>query len=1276
MSKVLLLAALPVEVEALTELLEDPVERAIAQSFCRQGFMTLPGGRIDLTVAEVGVGSIDSALNTLSVTESVMPDLALFVGIGGGVKDVSIGDVVISTKIHFYESGRDEEQSFRPRPASPWASQSVRTAGKRIQYRVGGDFKVLCGAVAAGDKLVGSSKSQTAGLIRKYYSDALVAEMEGAGFVAAMQRFPKCEYGVIRGVSDLLDDKERTDLEGRQAEAAVNAVYVARDLLTELAESGHLVLDELPAEDSIDLSRYIPNVDPTQSYALVTAPGSQISLAILDSGLPVGLILDLDRRTDSDGVYASCAPQISRRALIRLETPADRPSLSRFSVTWLAVNGLVGRGEGSDLAHWKRVHRRDVRRILELFAKENGGRHLTVLVALDGRAEQGWLAAITDDVIAEFGEACSVLGLGPPSAEQRALQVDGEIRLDAADLAAALRQHVGPISSDVDGLLVPSSAGQDVSLRDEVASWCREELEFVPAGGWSAQASEEAELSFLRGGEIEWSALHSGADILRDGYSELRKTVLGALRNRRTLRLNLFHEPGAGGTTVARRLAFDTSKDYPTVLVRAISPQDTARRIEALSRETGLTPLCVVDSAFLNEGAVSGLVNDLHASHTTAVVVQVGRRFSPPSVASSSIYLKATLTEREAQELFDRYVVQAPESRSELAEARFSNDERRSAFYFGLAAFESDFRGLRGFVASRLKDLSDSQERVVLFAAIAHYYGQVGLPEHSLAGLLGLPAKKAAAIGSVLSPEVRSLLWRSPQGEWRTLHQLVAREILITLGGDFWRGRLADWGRAFAEFSRGSGPVPEQMRRVVQAVFFDRGSQELLGTESGSRNTFARLVEDIPSDSGAAEVLALVASLFPDDAHFAGHVARFFAFRVGNYKRAAVHALRAVDLEPHDSQIHHMLGMVYRAEAFHAIGMRADLDFVEEWGQKASFEFGKARELDPYDEHGYISDIQLSLKVVSYAISSSRSIDAYLRSNPSGYVISCLESAEDLLARVKTLGDPSKPSAYASRSSAELASFYGDYSTALQMLDGLLSQRRLDPLPIRRQLVWTYLERGGQDWQSLDDRARGRIFSLLEENLREGGYSAKDVRQWWRAIRYAPNPPSQDRVFEVLSYWREGGGGVEAAYCSYVAHLTDVLDGIVTAVPDVDRFLKECVLLARNRQDRNQTLDWVGRGQGVQRLVHTSELGGWNRETRFWRDTSALVRMQGRVAEIRAPQAGYIDIQGIRAFFVPTKADLEKGRDDNRLVSGFLGFSHDGPRLWEVRLSDPSDRAI
>jgi hypothetical protein len=114
------------------------------------------------------------------------------------------------------------------------------------------------------------------------------------------------------------------------------------------------------------------------------------------------------------------------------------------------------------------------------------------------------------------------------------------------------------------------------------------------------------------------------------------------------------------------------------------------------------------------------------------------------------------------------------------------------------------------------------------------------------------------------------------------------------------------------------------------------------------------------------------------------------------------------------------------------------------------------------------------------------------------------------------------------------------------------------------------------------------------------------------------------------------------------------------------RFLEECKTLARFRRNRTKSLEWLGPGTGVNRLVHQSRLGEWEKDKEFWENPSLLERVTGRISKIGEPQSGQIEIHGLSAFFVPAKGNYFRSHDENKAVSFFLGFSYDGLRAWEV----------
>jgi nucleoside phosphorylase/tetratricopeptide (TPR) repeat protein len=1054
-------------------------------------FLCDDGRELSCALVEVGAGEVTAGLGAAAAVARFNPQHVLFVGVAGGRKDVTLGDVVMASKVHYYESGKAEDSEFLARPDSPSTPHPILSIARNLQRQFSPlDFGVHVGAIASGEKVVAGTGSHEAAVMRQHYGDSLAVEMEGAAFYKTMGRTGISSYALVRGISDLLDGKANADADGWQRVAAAHAATVAAQLVQRMTlpdphETGERSLPTpLDIKPVIDL--HIPGPSPNEVYALVAEPQSRLSLAIASSRLPLSLVMDLDSETDRRGLLETVRTAHASPMLVHFGSPASPPEISRAATSWISVRGIDSEVT-AELSVWKRKHRRNLREFLAEFGARLGGRRINVLIGADSAEWSDWTNALLDDLCAEFGDQVNSVAYGSGGSQA---EVDIAIPCTPDEISIALSKFADSMPQQ-GRPTVPGEHGPMTLDADDYA-WIQEDLDVVTLGTSDGLYSEAETLDFLRGGEISWSALSGNADVLRTEYPAWKRVLEGVLKNRRTLRMNLFHAPGAGGSTMGRRTLFDLHENYPCVVLRRYRFAETSRRIEMLSRKSGMAVFCLIDNVRLSESQVNDLMAELHASSTSAVVVHVARRYSIPSALSTSTYLAGRLDDFEADHFLNSFADMVPEKATVLRTVHGYPDDRRNPFFFGLAAFDEEFRGLDSYVADRLVDVPTTELKLLSYCAIAHYYGQSGIPEYALGRLLGLPISKVGALARALRPEVRGLLWRSADGDWRTTHQLVARQILTHLGGGeaIWRRNLTEWGKDFAEFCLRRVPLDTDLVRLAEGVFIERGSQELLGNESGGQKMFSRLIEDVPSLEGAVNLLAFVADLEPEEAHFAAHVARFYAFKLRKYTSAREYAMRATDLDPNDHVLHHVLGMVHRSRVYDAIGRRESLDILEPWVKDAADEFAKARQLAPSgEEYAFISEIQLRVCIIDYAVRGSGTIATYLASSPHPIVVESIALAEDLLGRVRYLGDSRNPSGYERTNRAQLTALYGDYSRALQLFNALLDKPRYDHVAVRRQLVWTYLARAERDWRKLDQKSVDRIIDLLDDNLHQDDYS-------------------------------------------------------------------------------------------------------------------------------------------------------------------------------------------
>lgn len=251
MPKVVILTALPVEYKAARKHLSNLKEVKYLDLFYETGAFEVGAGKEnwDVLLVRTGMGNVSSALETKRALDYYKPDVAFLVGVAGGLKDVELGDVVAGEKVYYYESGRGET-GFKSRPEIGNAARAlvgcadalaIHSDQKWLQRIKGMSTlslrhpQVFVGAIAAGEQVVVRRRSTVGQILSRSYSDTLAVEMEGYGVHKAAHDYAGIQIMVIRGISDLLEDKTVRDQQSYQEIAANHASAFAFEMLAKMA---------------------------------------------------------------------------------------------------------------------------------------------------------------------------------------------------------------------------------------------------------------------------------------------------------------------------------------------------------------------------------------------------------------------------------------------------------------------------------------------------------------------------------------------------------------------------------------------------------------------------------------------------------------------------------------------------------------------------------------------------------------------------------------------------------------------------------------------------------------------------------------------------------------------------------------------------------------------------------------------------------------------------------------------------------------------------------
>jgi len=984
-------------------------------------------------------------------------------------------------------------------------------------------------------------------------------------------------------------------------------------------------------------------------------------------------VIDLDPDSDDNGLSSVVVPDLAERRHVSVFGGNRRSVSSDNATNWLMANGWTSHDEPSAESddQWRR--RGYLQRVRQLVDETHDGTpHQTaaVLIMRSGQRDHE-IDRVIDYIDERYDGIAERLDLAQAPA------------VNGVDIDAFLSVIAESLPPDAN-VSAPSLPGLDE--RRWVLKWSdlhrlSVDLEVlhseILSGSESAQQLTD---EFWRGRPPTWHELEIPIDVQRDAYSALLKDITQRLSDHQLATVHLDHSPGAGGTTLARRVAWNLHRTYPTVLLRNYS-ETTADRIDEIYQETGYPALVIAESAILPDYDRDELVHSLAQSNTRAVLLWVNRT----NVAHSGTRRHNLLDPLEGPER-ERFLEKFRE-RAETDRARRLLDgltegasdvvaeQKLSPFFFGLCVYEEQFEGIASYVRNHLAGLTREQRELARHLALLTRYGQEhGLPIVMVASWMGYERPiysplNEAELSQLLGPDLRHLVV-AERGSLRLLHPLIAEHVLK---GEV-DGEQYSLGKISVDFIRKTtsllGPDNRTTAHLLNELFIRRTNS----SADRKPDHFSELIENMSVEAGA-EVFEVLTTQCPNNAHFWNHRGRYDIYKVkADFGRAESFVLKAVEKSHGRDATHlHTLGMVRRfwiedkltqmirdGQRHTPEDLLAAVEPLFDRAMEAFTDAGKYTNTD----YTWSTPIQLIATVVERLrqASGEESLAEFMEGNaPSAvWVTEQIGRAEELLDNLRNINSEGK---YYRKLDQRLTALYGDVERLVQQWQEL--RRRGGNSEMDMAIARTLYAKAGRDWSMLTEEHTRSIAEMAEGPVNSGRATDADLRLWFQSYRRLPEY-SETHALERLAWFATERNSLDANYYLYILnfliwHRHDVQDE-----ERVRYYLEECKRLSRQHR-RQWSFEWLGGNTRPHPLVHFSEMGRQRYGTTgFWSHPQELVRVSGIIEEIKSPQSGRLRITGGRlpAFFTPRNR-FRQTRDVNESVEFYLGFSYEGLRAWE-----------
>ncbi|WP_367914783.1 hypothetical protein [Leadbetterella sp. DM7] len=1035
-------------------------------------------------------------------------------------------------------------------------------------------------------------------------------------------------------------------------------------------------------------------------------------------------VFDFDTASDVKGLYHTLSslnkfPQVINQIV---HTSDDRGKITAIfpdnTTFWFYAQGIQTRQKSlvatNRFADWRGMYGRYVQDLMrEYYAKKYSFNLKTIkIVVLSKNVEK----------VRELLYAIKDMDTNLPPVEiifanddnSKFLDLISEIpdgkncSLSLSNLVEGLREMEDVMHSvrSSDSILLPchSSKGKNIKLPIETVNSVKQYFHIIHLNILSEQEDVNSDKTFYQGRVINWKELDNHQDVDRAITKDIIKKIRTSFENREEATLiYLTHYAGSGGSTIAKRLAYEIYQDFPVLFlnetISSYNETQLSEKLLQIYKHTEIPSLVIIDNSNVTRQQIEILEKVAANKLAKTIFLLTESTFVTPLSNTNRFYVPAALDNNEANRFVEKFSREYSGKAADFQNILKEDSNLWNPFYFGLIANEEEYVTIDQYVAKRLEGLKENEKDLLKLLAFCQFYANGKLrevPHFVISNFLDINEDYIRLKKHTQNQKIYDLIVETDDLSWRTSHHLIANSILRQLLGTNDSGKvldpfsLKDFAiKLIGSLRNISENRNEQVLELLHNIFILRDIESInndseeaeidFSNKLYDKKLFSKFINDLDNNN-RLEVFEVLTIEFPDEnPHFWGHFSRLHSINL-DLPKALETIEKAVEIDEEEYIFYHIKGMCYRMELYRLLdrcknnkGEYSTYSLqIASYFENASEAFQTTRELAPKKEHGYISFIQMAIQMIEceYSISNLKTPEKdytkFITANNKCRNI--LTQANEVISDYRDYNQEFENPKIKEKEN-QLLRFFGSQDDIINAWKSLLDKQGSDKNLARRQIAYAYMAKNEFDWEKAKGKDLKKILELYEENLRNK-VETRDLRLWFEAARRLGVNTTE--LIPKAQEWEFKKESLETSYILMCLFGVEATNDIKSNLSNYEKYQR----IIRERSSniifsKVFCFEWIGENSGNSILLNHRQIGEWSREKSFFSEQPInLRRLKGTVVRYISRTQGYLEIEncGIQVMYQPASCnhysdDEQKGTK----VSFYVGFNYDGARAFEVK---------